>query len=244
MSILDSCIGLWQAVNYSGSGDWLDESGNGNDATFGDGSTSSTFPVHQGAYFTFDGNQYFEIPDTADLDFGASDPFTVLVVARQATFPTGSSQTYVSKRASVAASAAGWVVYPSFGSVVFEIADGSTESNDLQATEPTNGTVSAVGGVRDVSGDTVEVFVNSSPTGTPTTDATTGSLANTESVGIGAINVDSTPGSFFVGDIFAVAIWGSALSDADFAAAGTLLSGGTPSSKSIAAPGQVLVTGG
>ena len=65
------------ANTYSGSGDWLDESANGSDhdmaitgATYTDDGNND--------YFDFNGSSDFmTTPDHADLDFNASDDFTI-----------------------------------------------------------------------------------------------------------------------------------------------------------------------
>lgn len=79
MSILDSAVLLLQAKNYSGSGNWLDESGNGHDAV------PQNSPTFANGAFTLDGaDQHFVVTNHADLDFDDSDDWTIMFVGTPA----------------------------------------------------------------------------------------------------------------------------------------------------------------
>ncbi len=66
MTILDSAELLVQAKNYSGSGDWLDESGNGHDAQLGSTSGSDT---NDPLYRDYDGFKYVALPSTGNGNY-------------------------------------------------------------------------------------------------------------------------------------------------------------------------------
>ncbi len=69
MSILDNAELLLQAKNYTGSGDWLDESGNGHNATI-NGALFKAYSPATGQYIYMPGTSgnYLSTPDAAALD--------------------------------------------------------------------------------------------------------------------------------------------------------------------------------
>lgn len=70
MSILDRAELLLRAENYSGSGDWLDESGNGHDAQFGSTSGADT---NDPLYKAHAGTDYAYLPGTSGNYFSRDD---------------------------------------------------------------------------------------------------------------------------------------------------------------------------
>jgi len=75
MPTLADAVGSWKPVDYSGSGDLLDSSGGGRDATIL-GSPTFTDP-----YFDMDGvDDTFRIDDDAVFDFAATDDFALVFV--------------------------------------------------------------------------------------------------------------------------------------------------------------------
>lgn len=221
MGILDSATLLLRATSYAGTATWMDLSGNGLDAQFGDGSTSSTFPVHAGDHFTFDGSQYFAIADNALLDFGLSDSFTVLVDAETSDVTPGSYMPMAGKQLTLGAGNAGYLLYlQTDGNLYAYIADGSAASFDAVG-GPTNDSRFAGALRRSVPADQVEAFFDGTGSGSPSTDGSTATLANSQPFTIGTKGAKTT--HFFTGKIYNVAVWPSALSGDDLAAAASEL---------------------
>ena len=76
----------------------LDVSGNGHNATFGDGSTSTTYPTKLAKRgFSFDGGDYFEIANAADLNFGDGSTDSPFSVSALVNLTDCSSSYFVSK---------------------------------------------------------------------------------------------------------------------------------------------------
>lgn len=229
VGILDSAVLLLQAKNYSGAGDWLDESGNNIDFT---PVNSPTF-VSNGidSHFVLNGTtQYFEAADNPLLDFAAADDFTVIVV-----FETGVSvwnQALYAKRVAGGASTGYYLIILGNDTLEFSVSDGALFDNDGSSAITLD--AKTVGcGVRDQSvSDTVEAFVDGS-SAAATTDNTAGTLANGEVSRIGRLSGAGT--NYMNGKIYAVAIWASALSDADVAAAGNILTLAEPSNPAATA---------
>lgn len=77
-------------------------------ATFGDDSTSTTFPTAlKKPGYNFDGGDYLEIPDNASLAFGTGNFTIAFWFARN---NTGAGQTLMAKRASVTDDNIGWLI--------------------------------------------------------------------------------------------------------------------------------------
>lgn len=75
MGVLGRAELLFQARNYSGSGAWLDESGNGHDAQFG---STSGADANDPLFKDFTGTQYIWFPGTADNTIQVTlDPTTI-----------------------------------------------------------------------------------------------------------------------------------------------------------------------
>ena len=93
MSILDSAELLLQAKNYSGSGAWLDESGNGHDAQLGSTSGADTndplFKAHDGFQYVncpgTSGNWMVDLSQPASSTVAAEEVATLAVWFRQDT---------------------------------------------------------------------------------------------------------------------------------------------------------------
>jgi len=212
MAGLADAVLLLQAKNYSGSGDWLDESGNGHDAVI----TGATFTSDaDGKYFAFNGSSdLMTIANHADLNFGTTDPLTAMAVCRTA--QTGSQAYLLDKNQS----GPGWALIYGGTYTSLIVDDGPNRVYDLTANLTIN-TIQTVAGVRNIVDDDVESFLDGVGTGSPTTDTTTATLSNANSLLLGRFS-----GFWWNGDIFAVAVWREALSDADVAAAGVALLAG------------------
>lgn len=119
-----NAVAFWRAKDYAGSGDWLDGSGNGHDATPSGGVTFAT------DRFTLDGiDGQFTVPDHPDLDLGDGENITLTVVTRWTGSDSGHN-VLVSKRNSLSsAAAAGYVmtILPGIDVVYFEVSNGTSE---------------------------------------------------------------------------------------------------------------------
>ena len=95
MTVLDDAELLLQAKNYSGSGDWLDESGNGHDAQPGSTSGADT---NDPLFVNYDGFQWVRFPGTsANLIVDAGAPAAADVAAEE----TATIATWVRTRSDV-----------------------------------------------------------------------------------------------------------------------------------------------
>ena len=129
-------------------------------------------------------------------------------------------QAFVGKK-DTAAAAVGYSLYldeiAAVGYCVFRVGDGTL--NDQDESPPlTDGQAFVTAGVRNTTDDDLEGFADGIGSETPVTDPTTATLANGFPLRIGASS--NTPDLFFDGEIYAVALWREALTNADVAIAG------------------------
>jgi len=163
------------------------------------------------AMFLLGGGDYFGIADHADLDFAGGDDFTVMAAGRfYDNTPAGNGQ-LINKRRSGSSEGYQLLNHTSVP-IRFLIGDGPTTSID-DSPNPTNGQAFVVAGRRDTTADEVEAFLDGIGSGSPATDTTTASLANADPLLIGARTFDLDEA--LDGEIYAVALWREALSDAD-----------------------------
>ncbi len=160
----------------------------------------------------FGSDDYMEIADHADLDFGASDSFTVLAVARFHAATPG-ERFLVAKRNATPAANVGWLLQRfSDNSYYTDIGDGSVRAVDGQVAGSLGG-LDVVAGVRDTTIDKVYTYVAGTST-TQTTDGTTTTLANALPVRIGCASSSATGIDM---ELYAVAVIRKALSLAEIA---------------------------
>lgn len=215
MSVFDRATIWLQASTYGGSGDWVDLSGNGHDAT------PINSPTHDGTKFTLNGSsQYFRITDHNDLDFGTSDSFTgIAVAAPDAANPGGLNYLFGKGFENYACSLRPGTTVRSI------IYDGTTYIWDDYGSAPvSDGVIASFALRRDATANEVEAFVNGAGTGTPTTDTSTATLANATALTLGA-RVD--PLYYFDGGYYGFALFREALSDNDIYTVGRMLELGT-----------------
>lgn len=213
MSVIGRGELLLRAKNYSGSGNWLDESGNGHDAT------PVSSPTFNDTYFTLNGTDHFTVADAAGLDFAETDDLTVMVRARTADVTPASDSILLAKKLGTTGAGAGYnIMLATTGTMNFRIADGAVSSNDAKGASLINDVIFVAAGVRNTGDDDIEVFVDGVGSGSPTTDATTVTLANALTLNIGA---SSSPGNYSAVDVFDVVLWRPpALTPAEVAQAG------------------------
>jgi len=167
-------------------------------------------------------DDYFEIPDHDDLDFANGEDLTVMVAWRSS---NTTEQALLSKSADGGWANPGYTLHTDVGGNgygTFFIADGSNDAGSEEAVGIVVRTLNVMAGRRDIGNDNVTAFLDGVPDATPTTDATTGTLANALSFYIGRLNglYDAVNG-----EIIAVALWRLALTDAEIVEAGIHLGG-------------------
>jgi len=130
-------------------------------------------------------DDYFEVPDSASLNFGATDSFTVLMVARGFGLPSTNSR-LLSKNGTTGP---GYRIRlnSADGNPFFNITDGTitTDTAASPVSALTGGSMRVYTGVRNVTADQVATNSGSVMT-TPSTDATTTTLSNTSVLRIGS----------------------------------------------------------
>lgn len=136
----------------------------------------------------FGTDDYLEVPDNDLLDFGATDSFTVVAAHRSwATF--GTNDVLLAKKANTTATTLGWTL--TAGSTTAaqgqgQIGDGTNGTTAVSGSR-TTGAISLVAAVRSIAGDTLTTYLNG-VAGTAVTDASTGTLANTEVMRVGRLS--------------------------------------------------------
>ncbi len=168
-------------------------------------------------------DDYHEAPDAPGLNFAAGESFTVMAVARTHDATPAAAITLVAKKTGFASSAVGYSIQNAdTGAGLFRIADGTVGIFDTFA-DITDGELFTYAGVRDVTTDDLEAFLDAVPAATPTSDTTTATLSNTEVLRIGRFS--GAGAGDYEGSIMAVAIWRRALTDAEILDAHRLLTG-------------------
>ena len=219
MAVIDSAELLAQGSNYSGSGNWLDESGNGHHLV---PTGSPTFTTD---HFTTNGSsQYLTASADSGLDFAADQDFTLMIVLSVADLTPASEACFVAhKSGAITANPAGYAIgNGSGGAVSVRQGTGAALLNDA-VSGMSESTITVLTARRDTVAAEFEGFIDGTGTGTPDTD-TNADITSAQPFRIGA-NSQTTPAEYSAIDIYAVALWRSALSDADIATAGDELQG-------------------
>lgn len=208
--LLGGAVVLLQAKNYSGSGNWLDESSNGHDATL------VGSPTHSTDHFVLNGtSQYFTVADHDDLDFNAQS-FTVMAVC-YADALSGTFGQIVSK---YVASTIGYELGAE--NTVAQVRAYDVVNNTDVNSSAAAATVQAWTGRYNHSTSELETFVDGVGSGSPTS-VSVGDLRTSTVLSIGARNGGV---ALWAGRVYAVAIWRRALTGQEIIDAGDLL---TPS---------------
>lgn len=163
-----------------------------------------------GSLWLFGTDDYLEVADHADLDFGASDSFTVLAASRRWGTPY---QALLSKKLTITDASPGYVLYEDSGFAALRYADGSTEGVTF-GVRPT-GSLCTLTATRTVANDTFILAVDGTNlnAGGSQTDPTTGSLATTQKLYVGY----GFGGTFADFEFTAAAIWRRALTASEIA---------------------------
>ena len=200
-----------RADQYSGSGDWLNEATTG---SVGDSSSISgaTHDNTGDQKWDFDGtDDFIDWADDAELDFGASDPFTIGVGMAADDWTPAAQWAVLTKRSD--ASALGYELGANSSGPFGAIGDGTNSPFDqFTDTTPGNGVDGTLIFVRNVGDDDIEIFVNGVGTGSATTDSTTSTLANAVVLRLGARGDGAND---YPGAVFSLAVIPLAFSDAE-----------------------------
>lgn len=206
MAEIDDAVALYRASQYSGSGDWLDESGNGYDMA---ATGSPTFTdLGNDSYWTTGTGKYFTTADVADLDILAATDFTVVAIAQADTIAFSG---LVTKRANVNDTTTGWSLWTfTNDAFIADFSDGAVECNADTGASSFNVDERHLFAFRRNTSDD-KGYANVDTTEAEDADPTTGTCANSGVVSIGAFNGGA---NLWFGRIYGVAIWRRALTDA------------------------------
>lgn len=183
-----------------------------NRSTSGRKAVAVTAPV-----WLFGTDDYLEVADNADLDFGASDSFTVLAVVRQ--WATGGiDQTFISKQIQFG-SYDGWTLsrFQGFAAGAFAEIASLTSSAVAALTTWQAGDVVAAFARLDRATDVLTVSDGASSNTAST--AAVGDISTTYPVRVGTSGAG--PNYYADMELLAVAVWRRALTDAEIAAVTT-----------------------
>lgn len=208
-------VAYWRAASYSGSGDLLDESGNGHHLT----NHGAAFAA---GVFTFVAGEldYMETADHADFNFAATDSFTVCAAVRFASLPVPANYAVMAKRAAVS-SGAGWNLYLSSGTSAHRCRFGDGTA-DVNANSPTivAATPTLLSGVRNVTLHNDTAYAGTTA-GANTSDTTTATLSNTSTLRIGRLSGAGT--AYASMDFFGAAVFRRVLTAAELSQVATAL---------------------
>jgi hypothetical protein len=162
-----------------------------------------------------DGASYFEVADHADLDFATSDSFTIAACGRVPDVTPAAASVLIGKKDDLTTAIGPSLYLDTDSKVKFVIDDGTNPPVTAESAAISAGLAFTASGVRNATGNTLQVFINGVASGASVADTTTGTLANARPLRIGA-NSAATPGSFLTGGVFGWAVLGSALDATDY----------------------------
>jgi hypothetical protein len=158
----------------------------------------------------FGTDDYMEVADNDLIDFGASDDFTIVAVARY--WGTIANNSIVGKgTGNIGATMQGYQMFFSSGVPSFRLGDGTTRVGGVSVTTATSGNIAAYSFHRDVASDRVWAERNGTESTGRTTDTTTGTLATSEKLYIGG----QAATGFSDCELLAVAIFRRTLGDSE-----------------------------
>jgi hypothetical protein len=163
------------------------------------------------SHFWFDGtNDKIVIDDHPDLNFTATESLTLGIACRSYDYTPATQYTLIDKRQGTGGYLGYGLQAQTDGDMKFVLqATGGTPDDQLAGAS--DGAAITAIGVRNVIDDDIEVFLDGTGSGSPTTDSTTGTLTYATDITIGAFEGSS---QWFKGEIWSAALLRSALSDA------------------------------
>lgn len=158
----------------------------------------------------FGTNRYFQVADNDLLDFGATDSFTVMAVARF--WGTINNNSIIGKgTGNIGATMQGYQMFFSGGLPSYRLGDGTTRVGGVSSFAPTAGEMRVLTFHRDVASDRAWAETHNVESGGRTTDTTTGTLASGEALFVGG----TAAVGYTDAEVFAVAVWRRTLSSAE-----------------------------
>lgn len=191
----------------SGNGSLTEKSANAATVTLNRSASGRKLAVVDRSLLLLGTDDYLETPDAADLDFGASDSFTVLVAVRK--YGTSAGEVIMSKRDSTTTTNAGYHLGINASlQVAARIADGTNSVAPSTAASLTTGVAGVLALARSVAADAFTAYLNGAA-GTAATDTTTATLANALALRIGRSAGVAT--GYFDGEFIGAALYRYAL---------------------------------
>lgn len=157
----------------------------------------------------FGADDFINVPDNNLIDFAANESLTVIAIQRVHNVAVGAVQGIVADQTSSAAQ--GFGLYNGTAATSsMDIHDGSV-SIIANTGNKVASSLHVVGGIRDVTADTVTAYLDGTA-GTPVADTTTATLNNAQPLRIGSFSGGGTP---LDAEIMAVMVWRRALTAAE-----------------------------
>ncbi len=156
-------------------------------------------------------DDFFEIADAANLDYDAADSGTWIIAFYTNTVDAG-EDVLLAKKDDLGNSL-GYAVTREAATARFNIGDGSGPVDEDTVGTVAVDTLTSAAGVRNVTDDDLEAFLDGTGSGSPDTDSTTTTLANALPLRLGATS--GTAANFGEIQIIAAAGWRTALTDAE-----------------------------
>lgn len=158
-------------------------------------------------------DDFFEVPASSLFDFAQGQDYTLLVLHR-GWWAQGTSDTLLATSSSTTASASGWAMSNSTGDPWEASGRHGDGSLGVTALAPRRdiGALSATWLVRDCDNDTLTAFTGST-SGTPVTDTTTGTIANTNVMRLGRLSTTGT--EYLDAEVVAAVVWRRRLTAAE-----------------------------
>jgi hypothetical protein len=154
-----------------------------NSSTSGNKSVIVTNPV-----WLLGTDDYFEVPDNSYLDFSGTEDFSLIAVMRSKA-TAGTNDAIIAKKANTTNTTQGWALTNGSSTALapdFQVGDGAAGATASGGSR-TNGALTVLAAVRNITSDNLTVYVNGSA-GSPVTDATTTTSANSEVLRIGRLS--------------------------------------------------------
>ena len=204
MTALSDAVAAWKPVDYSGSGDLLDASGNGHDAT------PQNSPTFTDPYFDMNGSSHhFTVLDHADLDFAEGDDFSVVFVGYNTANPSA-DEWGLAKKAGFGTDIGYALQLNAGGSGRFNIGDNSAQGLTTfpAADALPHNTIFDLAGIRDTTPDDEVSWMHDGTEFNATADDTTTTIANALNLFLcaDANDTDHFTGRFYGAAIFAVVL--------------------------------------
>ena len=187
----------------------------GQTVTINRGTSGRKASVVDRPLFLLGTDDYFEVADHNDLDFGAAGSFTIVALYRTYGVPNGTRETYIGKKAIAGSGAAGRHITSSTVTLaaLSRLSDGATQvANNSGAPVVVEGRVTALVQRVNRTAQTQETKLSSTTDTSSASVSGVGSTSNAEPLRIGATG--GVASEFVHAEFFGAAVFAEALSDA------------------------------